>query len=44
MQKSYEKAQRNIYDTRAMSQSVDVKGCLEVKKALDGEDIDIGAR
>jgi len=44
VQKAFEKAQRNIYDTKATIQSFDVKGCLEVKKAFDGGDVEIGGR
>jgi hypothetical protein len=42
--KAYEKAQRDTFDTRSLIQSSDVKGCREVQEALDGKNVEVGAR
>jgi hypothetical protein len=44
VQKAYVKAKKNIFDLNAHSQSVDVDGCHEVQDALDGKDVEVGAR
>jgi hypothetical protein len=42
--KAYEKIQRNMFDTNARIQSVDVEGCRKVEEALDGREVEVGAR
>jgi hypothetical protein len=42
--KAYDKVQRNMFDTNARIQSVDVEGCRKVEKALDGREVEVGAR
>lgn len=42
--KAYDKAQRNIGDYKVIIQSVDVEGCRKVEKALDGQEVEVGAR
>jgi len=42
--KAYDKAQRSIGDVKAIIQSVDVKGCRDVEEALNGREVEVGAR
>jgi hypothetical protein len=42
--KAYDKAQHNIGDIKAITQSADVEGCRKVEQALDGKEVEVGAR
>ncbi len=42
--KAYDKAQHNIGDIKAITQSSDVEGCKKVEQALDGREVEVGAR
>ena len=42
--KAYAKSQRNMFDTNAKMQSIDVEGCWKVQQAFEGKEVEIGAR
>src|ERR1039457_3640701 len=42
--KAYDNAQHHIGDIKAITQSSDVEGCRKVEQALNGKEVEIGAR